>query len=75
MKSRRVMLVTAITLFIALAIPAGLAGQERVGEEHAVAHNRYRLIDLGTFGGSTSYLAQDFNLTGSNPEVLTTGGR
>jgi hypothetical protein len=41
MKSRRLMCITAMTLFAGLALPIQLAAQ----------HTRHKLIDLGTFGG------------------------
>src|SRR5207249_10059532 len=43
MKSNKSTLVTLIAL-IAMALPGGLAAQ----------HNRYKLIDIGTFGGPNS---------------------
>jgi len=44
MKSRTFTCITTITLFAALTVPVRLAAQ----------HTRYRLIDLGTFGGPAS---------------------
>ncbi|PYV69229.1 MAG: pyrrolo-quinoline quinone [Acidobacteria bacterium] len=46
MKSRTLTLISAITLFAALALPVRLAAQ----------HTRYKLVDIGTFGGSESYI-------------------
>jgi len=51
MKSRFLMLLTAITLFAALATPLRLAAQDNQDRKH----NRYQLIDMGTFGGPSSY--------------------
>jgi len=45
MKSRQLKWFTAITLFAALSAPIRLAAQ----------HTRYKVIDLGTFGGPHSY--------------------
>src|SRR5713226_403628 len=41
----------AMALFIALAVPVQLAAQERKEEQR-----RYKLIDLGTFGGPNSFV-------------------
>jgi probable HAF family extracellular repeat protein len=45
MKSK-MLFITAMTVFAALAAPARLSAQ----------HTRYKLIDIGTFGGPASYL-------------------
>src|SRR5207247_10911601 len=54
--------ITAITLFAALALPGELAAQ----------HTRYKLIDIGTFGGPASY----FTSPGIGPgsQVLSNRG-
>jgi probable HAF family extracellular repeat protein len=52
MKSRILAVITAMTLFAALAIPTRLAAQEHPQNKQ---QTRYKLVDLGTFGGPNSY--------------------
>src|SRR5437870_13697417 len=55
MKSRTMTCITAMTLFAALAIAVRLrlAAQEApAAQGQATAHTRYKLIDIGTFGGA-----------------------
>jgi probable HAF family extracellular repeat protein len=52
MKSIFSTLLTAIALLVALAIPVWLGAQEKLDHNK---QQRYQLIDLGTFGGSSSY--------------------
>jgi probable HAF family extracellular repeat protein len=54
MKSRTLTLIAATTVFAALVIPLRLAAQERAGDEHHAKHHRYKLIEIGTFGGPSS---------------------
>ena len=49
MKSMTLMFVTATTLLVALAIPVRFAAQE-----HKTGDRRYKVIDLGTLGGTFS---------------------
>jgi probable HAF family extracellular repeat protein len=51
MNSRTLRSITAVVLFAALVIPAGLTAQDKHGQNK---HHHYKLIDLGTFGGPTS---------------------
>src|SRR5579859_116984 len=60
MKSRFLMLVAAIVLFAALAVPVRLAAQDK--PEHNHKHHHYQVIDIGTFGGPQSYY-NSLNLT------------
>ena len=48
----------AMALVAALSIPVQLAGQERL---EGKGHHRYKLIDLGTFGGPASYFPNGFD--------------
>jgi probable HAF family extracellular repeat protein len=43
-----------LTLVALLAVPVRLVAQEE--KDHHAMHHRYKLIDLGTFGGVTSYI-------------------
>jgi probable HAF family extracellular repeat protein len=56
MKSRILILFTAMTLFAALVVPVRLTAQDN--RDHHHKHHRYRLIDMGTFGGPASYLTE-----------------
>src|SRR6266849_7807421 len=66
MKSKFQMLLSAITfsaglalLFAGLALPLRLAAQHN--QDPNPKHHHYKLIDLGTFGGPTSYFTNGFD--------------
>jgi probable HAF family extracellular repeat protein len=65
MKSTTVTCITAIVLFAALATPVRLSAQR----------TRYKLIDVGTFGGPMSYVNAEFNSFPSlnGPGILVGG--
>ena len=61
MKSRTWMWSTAVYLFTALAMPVGMAAQDNPSQDHKPKHQKYRLIDLGTFGGPASAVNDQVN--------------
>jgi probable HAF family extracellular repeat protein len=62
MKSRFLMLVAAVTLFAALAMPVRLAAQQQNAQYH-----HYELIDIGTFGGPESFIIPTAEIGSHNP--------
>lgn len=53
MKCRFLMCIPAIALLAALAIPVSLAAQDN--RDNHPKHHSYQFVDLGTFGGPSSY--------------------
>jgi probable HAF family extracellular repeat protein len=71
MKSNLSTAVAMITLLAALALPTTLAAQDNQIQEPKHdhdRHHRYKLIDLGTFGGPDSYVNAAFAL-GSTHQI------
>ncbi len=56
MKSRKVTRIIAMTLFAVLTIPIGMAAQDNPSRDPEPKHQKYRLVDLGTFGGPASLI-------------------
>jgi probable HAF family extracellular repeat protein len=56
----------AMNFFAMMAIPKGLAAQQRAGEVRDAQHHRYKLVDIGTFGGPASYINAAFALGAAN---------
>jgi probable HAF family extracellular repeat protein len=69
MKSRKLILVTAMTLFTALAIPVRLAAQEQNQQERAKPH-RYTFVEVVTLGGPNF----SSNFTGAPNTLLNNRG-
>jgi probable HAF family extracellular repeat protein len=46
----------ALTLFAALAIPVSLAAQDNAKQHHPHQYHHYQIVDVGTFGGPSSFL-------------------
>jgi probable HAF family extracellular repeat protein len=61
-KSRTLTWMLAMTLFATLTMPFPLVAQN--GQDRTQGHHRYKLIDLGTFGGPNAYYESD------PPEVI-----
>jgi probable HAF family extracellular repeat protein len=49
--------VVVMSLFAALAIPVCMAAQDNPSQDHKSKHHQYKLIDLGTFGGPSSFVS------------------
>jgi probable HAF family extracellular repeat protein len=73
MKSRFLILLTAITLFAAMPMPVWVAAQDKQNHHHK--HHYYQLIDMGTFGGSESAVnfPVDLNDRSINKHGVTVG--
>ena len=48
---------TAILLLTAMAVPNGMQAQTNVSQNDSSKHQKYRLVDLGTFGGPNSFIS------------------
>lgn len=56
MNSKTWLRIIALTLFATLALPVSLAAQANATQNHKTKHHHYQLMDIGTFGGPSSYL-------------------
>jgi probable HAF family extracellular repeat protein len=78
MKLKTLTCVAATTLIAALASPVQLAAQkqseQQQQQEHKQSHHRYKLVDIGTFGGPGSFVAGDNGVNGAPNQVLNNRG-
>jgi len=58
MKFAKMNCITAIGLFVLLALPLQLAAQDKEDKHN---HHHYQFLDLGTFGGPVSYISNRFD--------------
>jgi probable HAF family extracellular repeat protein len=64
---------TAAALVAALTMSVGMAAQDNPSPDDRHKHKKYRLIDMGTFGGPASYLTLDGGV-GHGARVLNNRG-
>src|SRR5580698_7282407 len=62
--------VVAIALFAAMAMPAGVAGQDHASQDHHAKHHHYKLIDIPTLGGPNS----SFGVGGYTSRIINSQG-
>ena len=61
MKTRKFTLLMGMSLCAALAMPVGMAAQDNPSPDNKPKHKKYKLIDMGTFGGAQSYVNEQVN--------------
>ncbi len=72
MKFRPWSSVVAVTLFMTLAMLAGVTAQNATAQETTAKHHHYKLFDAGTFGGPTGEFANPSSRT-INDQGTATG--
>jgi probable HAF family extracellular repeat protein len=71
MKSRCLMRFSAMTLFAALAIPLQVSAQDN--QDHQHKHHHYQVVDVGTFGGPASFVAETIEFVSATGELSKAG--
>jgi len=69
MKSQKLLYFIAMTMFT-VAMPVGVMAQDNAGQNHALRHHHYQIVDVGTFGGPNS----SFLLPSPTGKVLSNSG-
>jgi len=59
MQDRKFILAITVAVVTFLTVPLGIAAQDATTQAKKAQHHHYKLIDMGTFGGPSSYLAVD----------------
>ena len=73
MKSRTWMWIAVVFLFASFVVTIGMAAQENPSLDRRHQHHRYKLIDMGTFGGPASELTTN-NGIGVGAKILSNQG-
>ena len=71
MKSRTWKLMLSLSLCAALAMPIGIVAQDNPSRDPKPKHKKYKLIELGTFGGPNSHFENVGSRATSNQGVAT----
>ena len=73
MKTREFTLLAGMSILAALAMPICMAAQDNPSQDHKPKHKKYKVIDMGTFGGPASELTTN-NGNGAGALILDSSG-